>query len=85
MPACTKPKGWPISGSTDLLNGLQASVWEGRGVPIEEVTYVNQSAEGLFGYSAEVLKEPDASRRVILEEDHDRAMGQYAAGMTQWP
>jgi PAS domain S-box-containing protein len=66
----------------DLLNGLQASVWEGRGVPIAEVTYVNQSAEGLFGYSAELLKEPDASRRVILEEDHDRAMGQYAAGMT---
>lgn len=67
---------------TDLLNGLQASVWEGRGVPIEEVTYINRSAEGLFGYPAEELKGPDASRRIILEEDHDQAMGQYAAGMS---
>ncbi len=65
----------------DLLNGLQASVWEGRGVPIEEVTYVNQSAEGLFGYPAEELKEANSSRRIIIEDDHDRAMGQYAAGM----
>ncbi len=65
----------------DLLNGLQASVWEGRGVPIEEVTYVNQSAEGLFGYPAEELKEANSSRRIIIEEDHDRAMDQYAAGM----
>ncbi len=65
----------------DLLNGLQASVWEGRGVPIEEVTYVNQSAEGLFGYPAEELKDPNASRRIILEEDHDRAMGQYSVGI----
>ncbi len=66
----------------DLLNGLQASVWEGRGVPIQEVTYVNQSAEGLFGYPAEKLKEADASRRIIIDEDHDRAMSQYAAGMS---
>ena len=65
----------------DLLNGLQASVWEGRGIPIEEVTYVNQSAAGLFGYPAEELKEANTSYRIIIEEDHDRAMGQYAAGM----
>ena len=65
----------------DLLNGLQASVWEGRGEEIEEVTYVNEAAGSLFGYPIGVLKEPNASRRIIVEEDHDRVMAQYAAGI----
>jgi PAS domain S-box-containing protein len=67
----------------DLLNGLQASVWEGHGDPIEEVTFVNQPAEGLFGYPAEKLKDPDFSRKMILKEDYPRMIGQYAEGITK--
>jgi len=65
----------------DLLNGLQASVWEGHGDPINEVTFVNQPAEGLFGYPAEKLKDPDFSRKMILEEDFGRMAEQYTAGL----
>lgn len=66
----------------DLLNGLQASVWEGHGDPISEVTFVNQPAEGLFGYPAGKLKDPDFSRRMILKEDYARMIAQYAEGIT---
>ena len=65
----------------DLLNGLQASVWEGRGDPITEVSFVNQPAEGLFGYPAERLKDPNFSRKMILAEDYPRLMGQYGEGI----
>ena len=65
----------------DLLNGLQASVWEGRGDPLEVVTFVNQPAEGLFGYSEEELKAPQVSRLLIPKEDWARVMEQYSAGV----
>ncbi len=65
----------------DLLNGLQASVWEGLGERIDEVSYVNQSAEALFGYPTSLLREPNASRKIILSEEHDRVMEEYAAGI----
>jgi len=67
---------------SDLLNGLQASVWEGHGEPISEVTFVNQAAERLFGYSAEQLKDPDFSRTIIVREDYPRMIAQYAEGIT---
>jgi PAS domain S-box-containing protein len=70
---------------SDLLNGLQASVWEalweGHGDPVDEVTYVNQAAEGLLGYSTEQLKDRSASRRLILEADYDHVMRSYSAGI----
>ena len=70
---------------SDLLNGLQASVWEalweGHGHPVDEVTYVNQAAEGLLGYSSEQLKAQSASRRLILEPDYDHVMKSYSAGI----
>jgi PAS domain S-box-containing protein len=65
----------------DLLNGLQASVREGRGDPIEEVTFVNQPAEGLFGYSAEKLKDPNFSRKMVLEADAAKMAEQYNNGL----
>jgi PAS domain S-box-containing protein len=65
----------------DLLNGLQASVWEGRGEPIDEVTFVNESAQGLFGYPAEKLKDPSFSRTMILDEDSARIAAEYDAGL----
>ncbi len=63
---------------SDLLNGLHASIWEGKGAPIEEVTFVNQAAEGIFGYPPQKLKDQNFSRDLILAEDYPRLMAQYA-------
>ena len=70
---------------SDLLNGLQASVWEalweGHGHPVDEVTYVNQAAEGLLGYSTDQLKDRSASRLLILDADYQHVMRSYSAGI----
>ena len=65
----------------DLLNGLQVSIWEGKGEPIDEVTFVNQPAAGLFGYPAERLKDPNFSRGLVLREDLEQMGAQYDAGI----
>ena len=67
----------------ELLNGLQASVWEGQGAPISEVTFVNQAAERLFGYPAERLKDPDFSRTMILKEDYPQMIACYGKGISR--
>jgi PAS domain S-box-containing protein len=65
----------------DLLNGLHASVWEANADPIDEVTFVNQPASALFGYSLEQLKDPEFSRSMILPEDRERMLAEYAQGV----
>ena len=55
----------------------------GHGDRVDEVTYVNQAAEGFLGYPAEQLKDRSASRRLILEADYDHVMRPYCGGNPQ--
>jgi PAS domain S-box-containing protein len=66
---------------SDLLNGLQASVWEGHGEPITEVTFINQAAQHLFGYPPEKLRDPNFSRTMIVPEDFIHMATQYDMGI----
>jgi PAS domain S-box-containing protein len=62
----------------DLLNGLQASVWEGRGRPPNvELTFMNRAAEHMFGYTAEQLNDPEFTRSIIFPADYPRLIAQY--------
>ena len=69
---------------SDLLNGLQASIWEAlwdEQEAVNEVTFVNEAAQGLLGYSTEQLKAVTASRRLLLETDYDHVMSSYTNGI----
>ena len=69
----------------DLLNGLRASVWEAvwepHGNPVDEVTFVNQAAEGLLGYPASQLRDRSAARVLIPDPDFDHVMREYSSGI----
>jgi PAS domain S-box-containing protein len=69
---------------SDLLNGLQASIWEAlwdEEAAVNEVTFVNEAAQGLLGYSTDQLKALTASRRLLLETDYDHVMRSYTNGI----
>ena len=69
---------------TDLLNGLRASVWEAlwdeKGT-VNEVTFVNQAAEGLLGYPTRQLKDETASRTILPETEYGHVTGTYSRGI----
>ncbi|HVN27097.1 MAG TPA: ATP-binding protein [Candidatus Binataceae bacterium] len=69
---------------TDLLNGLRASVWEAlwnEQGNVNEVTFVNEAAEGLLGYPTTQLKDETASRLILVGADYDHVMGSYSRGI----
>jgi PAS domain S-box-containing protein len=69
---------------SDLLNGLQASIWEAlwdEEAAVNEVTFVNEAAQGLLGYPTDQLKAVTASRRLLLESDYDHVMTSYTNGI----
>jgi len=79
FPPATGTGAPPVS---DLLEGLDAIVWEAE-APGGRITYVSRGAESLLGYPAEAWTADPGfwAERVVHPDDRERAAGARAAAL----